>query len=137
MLSIENTKLLTYSWIILVACVYFVKHLVDSGLFKISPGLKLSLTVSEINYENLLLPLLIIPMIYLLNFKYENDKDKDKKVIRRNSIITLVIALLFILSYYLTRWKIINGPFNYSNYFGSPGRDFSPIFKTFRRLNLR
>lgn len=137
MLSIENTKLLTYGWLLLVGAIYFIKHLVDSGLFKISSGFKLSLTSSDVKYDKLLLPLLAIPIIYLLNAKHESDKNKDKKVLKRNSIITLVIISVCIISYYLTRWKIINGPFNYSNYFGSPGRDFSPIFKTFRRLNLR
>ena len=137
MLSIENTKLLTYGWLLLVSTIFFVKHLVDSGLFKISSGFKLSLTSSDVKYDKLLLPLLAIPIIYLLNAKHESDKNKDKKVLRRNSIITLVIISVCIVSYYLTRWKIINGPFNYSDYFGSPGKDFSPIFKTFRRLNLR
>lgn len=137
MLSIENTKLLTYGWLLLVSTIIFVKHLVDSGLFKISSGFKLSLTSSDVKYDKLLLPLLAIPIIYLLNAKHESDKNKDKKVLRRNSIITLVTISVCIVSYYLTRWKIINGPFNYSNYFGSPGKDFSPIFKTFRRLNLR
>ena len=137
MLSIENTKLLTYGWLLLVSTIFFVKHLVDSGLFKISSGFKLSLTSSDVKYDKLLLPLLAIPIIYLLNAKHESDKNKDKKVLRRNSIITLVIISVCIVSYYLTRWKIINGPYNYSDYFGSPGKDFSPIFKTFRRLNLR
>lgn len=137
MLSIENTKLLTYGWLLLVSTIIFVKHLVDSDLFKISSGFKLSLTSSDVKYDKLLLPLLAIPIIYLLNAKHESDKNKDKKVLRRNSIITLVTISVCIVSYYLTRWKIINGPFNYSNYFGSPGKDFSPIFKTFRRLNLR
>ena len=135
MLSIENTKLLTYGWLLLVGTVYLVKHLVDSGLVKISSGFKLSLTASAVKYDKLLLPLLAIPIIYLLNAKHKGDKDKDKNVLRRNSIITLVFISVCIVSYYLTRWKIINGPFDYSNYFGSPGKDFSPIFKTFRRLN--
>ena len=129
MLSIENTKLLTYSWLLLVGSVIFVKHLVDSGIFKISSGFKLSLTSSGVKYDKLLLPLLGIPIIYLLNAKHESDKNKDKKVLKRNSIITLVIMSVCIVSYYLTRWKIINGPFNYSDYFGSPGKDFSPIYK--------
>jgi hypothetical protein len=137
MLSIENTKLLTYGWLLLVSTIFFVKHLVDSGLIKISSGFKLSLTSSDVKYDKLLLPLLAIPIIYLLNAKHESDKNKDKKALRRNSIITLVFISVCIVSYYLTRWKIINGPFNYSDYFGSPGKDFSPIFKTFRRLNLR
>ena len=131
MLSIENTKLLTYGWLLLVSTIIFVKHLIDDGLFKISSGFKLSLTSSDVKYDKLLLPLLAIPIIYLLNAKHESDKNKDKKVLRRNSIITLVTISVCIVSYYLTRWKIINGPFNYSNYFGSPGKDFSPIFKTF------
>ena len=129
MLSIENTKLLTYSWLLLVGSVIFVKHLVDSGIFKISSGFKLSLTSSGVKYDKLLLPLLGIPIIYLLNAKHESDKNKDKKVLKRNSIITLVIMSVCIVSYYLTRWKIINGPFNYSDYFGSPGKDFSPIYE--------
>lgn len=129
MLSIENTKLLTYSWLLLVGSVIFVKHLVDSGIFKISSGFKLSLTSSDVKYDKFLLPLLAIPIIYLLNAKHESDKNKDKKVLKRNSIITLVIMSVCIVSYYLTRWKIINGPFNYSDYFGSPGKDFSPIYE--------
>ena len=129
MLSIENTKLLTYSWLLLVGSVIFVKHLVDSGIFKISSGFKLSLTSSGVKYDKFLLPLLAIPIIYLLNAKHESDKNKDKKVLKRNSIITLVIMSACIVSYYLTRWKIINGPFNYSDYFGSPGKDFSPIYE--------
>ena len=129
MLSIENIKLLTYSWLLLVGSVIFVKHLVDSGIFKISSGFKLSLTSSGVKYDKLLLPLLGISIIYLLNAKHESDKNKDKKVMKRNSIITLVIMSVCIVSYYLTRWKIINGPFNYSDYFGSPGKDFSPIYE--------
>lgn len=137
MLNIENTKLLTYGWLIFVAIIYFIKHLVDSGLFKISQGLKLSVSSSKLNYEKLLLPLMAIPIIYLLNIKHESDKDRDNKTIRRNSLITILIVSLFIISYYLTRWKIINGPFDYSNYFGSPDKEFSPIFKNFTRLNLK
>tara|TARA_B100000242_G_scaffold294307_1_gene276230 strand:+ start:5313 stop:5708 length:396 start_codon:yes stop_codon:yes gene_type:complete len=129
MLSIENTKLLTYSWLLLVGSVIFVKHLVDSGILKILSRFKLSLTSSDVKYDKLLLPLLAIPIIYLLNAKHESDKNKDKKVLKRNSIITLVIMSVCIVSYYLTRWKIINGPFNYSDYFGSPGKDFAPIYK--------
>tara|TARA_E500000178_G_C16727473_1_gene619990 strand:- start:115 stop:522 length:408 start_codon:yes stop_codon:yes gene_type:complete len=135
MLNIKNIKLLTYGWLMCVAGTLFIKHLVDSGLLKISSGIRLTLTVSKLNYKKLLLPLLLIPIIYFLNIKHESDKDKNKKTIRRNSIITLSIITLFILSYYLTRWKIINGPFDYYNYFGSPGKDFSPIFKSFSRLN--
>ena len=70
MLSIENTKLLTYNWLLLVGSVIFVKHLVDSGIFKISSGFKLSLTSSGVKYDKLLLPLLAIPIIYLLNAKH-------------------------------------------------------------------
>tara|TARA_B100000401_G_C52799644_1_gene717833 strand:+ start:492 stop:905 length:414 start_codon:yes stop_codon:yes gene_type:complete len=137
MLSIENTKLLTYGWLICVALIYLIKHLVDSGLIKFYSGFKMSFKLSNLDYEKLLMPLLAIPIIYLLNIKYESDKNKDKEDLRRNAKITIGITAVCIISYYLTRWKIINGPFNYSNYFGSPGREFSPIFKTFRRLNLK
>ena len=137
MLSIENTKLLTYGWLICVALMYLVKHLVDSGLIKLSSGFKISFSLSNLNYEKLLLPLLVIPIIYLLNIKYESDKNKDKEELRRNAKITIGISAVCIISYYLTRWKIINGPFNYSDYFGSPGKEFSPIYKSFSRLNLK
>lgn len=135
MLSIENTKILTYGWLIIISIIYFIKHLGDSGLFTVSPGVNLSLTLSKFDYSRALLPLMGVPIIYLLKLKYEADIKNDKENIKRNSVITIVIVAICILSYYLTRWKIINGPYNYSKYLHAPSKKFSPIFKSFTRLN--
>ena len=135
MLSNENIKIISYGLLISITTIFFIKHLADSGLIKISSGINLSLTPSKIDYNKAFLPLLIIPFMYLLNLKYKADIKKDKEHIRINSIITVIITVLFLLSYYFTRWKLINGPYNYSNYFKAPAKDFSPIFKSFSRMN--
>ena len=82
------------------------------------------------NYEIILgLLSLLISTSLLYYMKLYSTKFKNKN---KNSIAKLALAIksMIILSYYLTRWKLINGPFNYSTYFAKPIIKFKSIYKT-------
>jgi hypothetical protein len=82
------------------------------------------------NYEILLgLILLLTSTIFVYYMKLYSTTFKNKN---KNSIAKLALAIqsMIILSYYLTRWKLINGPFNYSTYFAKPIIKFKSIYKT-------
>lgn len=113
-MNINSLKLYgSIIWIIFITMIYiafFYKHRLNNAEILIS----------------LLTLILLLKLISYINFYILTLKKKHKNSVAKFIIVLLIIVLL---SYYLTRWKLINGPFNYSDYFGKPEKNFEGIYK--------
>ena len=121
---LEITSLnMSYIWILLIVAVFIIRSLYDANVINGPDNYDkfFSLnTMSETDLVELFLPFILFSSLFKLEFifnKINSLEDKNKK---RINYLILIFNLVILCSYYLTRLKFINGPYNYSNYFGKP-----------------
>ena len=112
-----------YVWILVIIVVFILRLLYDANVINGPDSYSNFFSLNnnaEINLIELFSPLILFLIVFKLNYFYNNLNNQENKNKKRIHYAFLLFHIITLSSYYLTRLKFINGPYNYSNYFGKP-----------------